>query len=543
VDIRGRRGSRARQPERLRHGGDAAPAGSSAIKSSAVTAAGLTAALGALLLAATPPGGDFPAQVYRAHLFAHGLTLWDSQWYGGHYLLSYSLLTPALAAAVGPRLLALVAAVASSWLFAMLAMTHFGRRARPAVFVFGVAVLADVVVGRTAFALGQALALAALLASRRDAHWWSLALAVLTAAASPVAAALLAIATTGAWLANRKAQNLAVAAAAAAPAVVVALLFPDGGTQPFRTSSLVEVCALVAAALIVLPLRERALRITCVLYGAVCVAAYALPTPLGSNVLRLGMLFGAPLVLAALVPRRVVVAAAVAVPMFAWQASPAVTAIAHAAGDKSLDGSYYTPLLRYLGPRAKHTARIEIPMTLNHWESAFVAPHVALARGWERQLDVRYNGLFYDGHLTAERYRRWLFANGVSYVALPDAPLDPSARAEAALVARGPKFLVRVFRSSHWQVFRVRGAPALASGTLRLDRLRSSGFVVRAKRHGAGLVRVHFSPLLTVLRGNACLVGTAAGWTRVLTRGPGTVKVAARWPPDHDQRCPPVGHA
>src|SRR2546423_9002356 len=96
---------------------------------------------------------------------------------------------------------------------------------------------------------------------------------------------------------------------------------------------------------------------------------------------------GPPLVLAPLGPRRVVLAALVAVPMLVWQATPAVTAIAHADGDKSLDASYYRPLLDYLGKQPRHTTRIEIPMTLNHWESAFVAPHVALARGWERQLD------------------------------------------------------------------------------------------------------------------------------------------------------------
>ena len=50
--------------------------------------------------------------------------------------------------------------------------------------------------------------------------------------------------------------------------------------------------------------------------------------------------------------------------------------------------------------------RVEIPFTDNHWESRWVAPHVPLARGWERQLDRERNALFYDGRpLTPARYR------------------------------------------------------------------------------------------------------------------------------------------
>jgi hypothetical protein len=241
--------------------------------------------------------------------------------------------------------------------------------------------------------------------------------------------------------------------------------------------------------------------------------------------------------IAALGPRRAVLAAVVAVPMLIWQATPAVTAIAHADGDKSLDASYYTPLLRYLGREARHTTRIEIPMTLNHWESAFVAPHVALARGWERQLDVRYNPLFYDGHLTGARYKRWLFANGVGYVALADAPLDSSARAEAALITRRPAFLTPVFHSKHWQVFRVRGAPSLTTGVLSLEALDASGFRVQAQQPGTGVVRMHFSPLLKVVRGKACLAPTRSGWTRVRARTAGELTVSVTWPPPDGQRC------
>ena len=68
-------------------------------------------------------------------------------------------------------------------------------------------------------------------------------------------------------------------------------------------------------------------------------------------------------------------------------------------------------------------------MTVNHWEAADLAKVVPLARGWERQLDQKANPIFYDGEpLTASSYHDWLRENAVRWVALPNAPLDYSAR-------------------------------------------------------------------------------------------------------------------
>ena len=50
---------------------------------------------------------DLAAAGYRSDLFARvGFTLWDNGWYGGHHLLAYSLLAPALGALIGPQPLA-----------------------------------------------------------------------------------------------------------------------------------------------------------------------------------------------------------------------------------------------------------------------------------------------------------------------------------------------------------------------------------------------------------------------------------------------------
>ena len=59
----------------------------------------LTAVLGLVYLILAPPSPDLAAASYRSDLFSRdGFTLWDNAWYGGHHLLAYSLLAPALGA-------------------------------------------------------------------------------------------------------------------------------------------------------------------------------------------------------------------------------------------------------------------------------------------------------------------------------------------------------------------------------------------------------------------------------------------------------------
>jgi hypothetical protein len=62
------------------------------------------------------------AAVYRSSLFArNGFQLRDNAWYGGHHLIGYSIVFPALASAIGVRLTGVLAAVVSTVLFERLA--------------------------------------------------------------------------------------------------------------------------------------------------------------------------------------------------------------------------------------------------------------------------------------------------------------------------------------------------------------------------------------------------------------------------------------
>ena len=122
------------------------------------------------------------------------------------------------------------------------------------------------------------------------------------------------------------------------------------------------------------------------------------------------------------------------------------------------------PLLQHLGSVDAENRRTEIVPTARHWETAFVAGSFPIARGWERQLDMRFNGLFYDDELTAEAYHRWLLDEGVDRIALADAPLDAAGEQEAALLEQGLPFLRPVWSDRHWRVWEVVDATGVVDG-------------------------------------------------------------------------------
>jgi hypothetical protein len=79
-------------------------------------------ALALLWLGLGPRPPDLAAAVYRSSLFArNGFQLRDNAWYGGHHLIGYSIVFPALASAIGVRLTGVLAAVVSTVLFERLA--------------------------------------------------------------------------------------------------------------------------------------------------------------------------------------------------------------------------------------------------------------------------------------------------------------------------------------------------------------------------------------------------------------------------------------
>jgi hypothetical protein len=523
----------------------------------------ITALLGLLYVIVAPPCADLAAASYRSHLFgSEGFTLWDNGWYGGHHLLAYSVLAPALGWLVGPQLLAALSMTIAAALFAMLIEGRFPARATRiagAWFALGAAI--GLLSCRVPFDLGLALGLGGLVSAQRRRRVLALVLAALCALASPVAGAFLALAALAWTLAGQeRAWSAALAALALAPILLLVLPFPEGGTQPFVASAFYPALAGVLLIAWLVPREHRALRAGVILYILALTGAYVMATAVGGNVDRLGALVAGPVAACILLGPsaarwRVRLLMVLAPMLLYWQANAPVADFLSAASDPSVHESYYAPLLGELDrlgvPSSTHPTRIEVVATRDHWEARWVAPKVMIARGWERQLDRYRNDLFYGSAaaLTPERYRAWLLGDGVSLVALPDAPLDYSATAEARLLrgpasareASGSAYLREVWRSAHWRLFAVRDATPLAQPPAVLTRAGSDSFTVQAPVAGSYDVRVHFTPYWALASGHGCVARATGDWTQVQARAPGNLRVVIDFSParvfDHGPRC------
>jgi hypothetical protein len=492
----------------------------------------LAAVLACAYLIVAPDSADLAAQEFRAWLFGHaGFTLWDNSWYGGHPLPGYSLLFPPLGALLGVRLAGALSVVAAAALFAMIARRAFGPKpavaAGAAWFAGGVAL--QLLTGRMAFLLGLAVGLAAVALAQRDKRVAAVLTAALATLASPVAGAFLALAGTAWAIGSRRMLGLGLAGGAVASGLAVAALFPESGSEPFAASAFwpaVLGLGLVAA---LLPADQRVLRAGAVLAGLLCLAAFVVPTPVGGNATRLAALMAGPLLVCLPLTGRRRIAVLAALPLLAyWQLMPPVRDAAVAAGDPSTQAAYYGELLDELRPRmAQGIGRVEVPFTRAHWEARYLAERVPLARGWQRQLDVGRNQLFYDkAQLTPARLHAWLARNSVRWVALPDVPLDRSGRREAALLRAGVPGVAEVWRGEHWTLYEVHGSKPLATGPATVSALEPAAFSVVSRRSGETLVRVRWSPYWNVVRGLGCVSRAPGGWTMVATPVPGRVRIA-----------------
>ncbi len=506
----------------------------------ALTGALVGAVLLALWVTVYPRTPDLAGQVYRVGLFRHsGFVLWDEHWYAGHHIPAYSLLMPPLGSLLGLRLLGVLAVLASCLMFEELALSTYGDGARWGAALFAVAAVGDVWAGRIAFALGVSIALAAALSLQRGHPVLAGLLSALCAAASPVAALGLALAAMALALDERSIRPAAILAAPAGVVVLsLALLFPEGGYEPYPVLSFAATAAVVLLFLIALPRSARLLRTGGVLYLLVCLLCLLIHSPIGSNIERFGVLLAGPLLLCALLGGRrrgargsaagvlgtlALCAAAV------WMLWGPVRETAAVAGSPATSAAYYVPLERFIASQPGGPVRVEVPLTRSHWEAALLAPSVSLARGWDKQLDTLYDRALMSHHLTPAAYERWLHEQAVALVALPDVPLDPSSAREGELIREGLPYLREVFRSAHWRVFAVQGASPLLSGPGRLTALGHDSFSLRSYAAGSFLVRVHYSRYLTLMGGGGCVSPAAAGWTQVSVGAAGTHVVAARF--------------
>ena len=480
----------------------------------------VAAAIAAVYLVWAPSSQDLAAATFRADLFDdHGVVIWNNAWYSGHYLPSYSVLYPPLGAWLGPRLTAALAVVAAAALFALLARRRFGRDALVPSLWFAAAVAVWLLTGRVPFLLALPFGLGALLALDRSPALAAL-LGGVTSLASPVAGLFLALAGAARWLAGERRRGVALGFGAMVPIVALNLAFPTGGVEPFVFSAFIAVPLLGALVVWLVPAEYRALRIGAVLYALLAVAVFAIDTPLGGNVTRLGALFAGPVLALVLWPRGRWVVLAVCLPLAYWQLIAPVRDIHKADGDPSTQLAYHQPLLDELDRRGIGTdVRIEVPPTKNRWEAAYVAREHPLARGWLRQLESDDFDLFTEGRLTPGAYREWLADHAVSYVAVPDARRDRLAVDEVALIDAGLDYLEPVWESDDWRLYRVDDARSTGVAGAGPDQV-----VLDAPRPGVYEPEVNWNRYWEVAEGEGC-VREEDGRTAVEVERAGAIKL------------------
>jgi len=509
-------------------------------------AVALSALLAAAMLAWNPQVGDLAAQVFRTELFQRaGLAIWNGSWYGGHYTLTYSVLFPPLASLLGPQLVGMLSVVASSYLFDRLVRDRWGEPARWATLWFAAGVVTLLADGQLTFALGVAFALAALRALQLDRGPLALAAAAACALSSPVAAAFLAgLVAVGALERGRPFNRVAVAAGAVALGLVALpnLAFPEPGQFPFAFSSYLAIPLWCGGALYVtrgLGREERQLRWALVGYVVAATLLLLVPNPLGGNAARLGALFGGPVLAAVILTHRprldrfsvLILSLALAGGLY-WQVTASVSQIARSVGDPSTSAGYFEPVAHWLRAHGGPGVRVEVPPTANHWESAYLAPRFELARGWLRQLDTTRDDIFYgdDEPLNAATYGHWLRQNAISYVALPDAPLDYSSVAERRLILSAPSYLDLRWSSPHWRIYAVRDpeplVDPLGAAAAKVLWVGRQSFGLDVSHPGEFLVRVNFTPYWSISRGAGCLV-RRGDWTVARATHPGVFHVSA----------------
>ena len=510
-----------------------------------VLAAALVAAIYLLLDLRT---GDLAAHLYSADLFAReGFTIWNGNWYGGHHTPAYSVLFPPLAHVLTPQIAGALAAVAAAALFEPLARSQFGDRARWGALWFGFAVGVTLFTGRLPFLFGVAVGLGALLALQRERLVIAAVLAVACSLASPVAGLFLALGALAYEVVARTRSGAVLAGLAVAAPVLMSAAFPEGGFQPFTFRSYAAVPIFCALLFVILPREQKTLRVGALLYALAATAAYLIDTPMGNNAVRLAELFGGALVVCFLPWRyelrlRRGQVAILLVALAAWPLYPTVRDVIKNLDDESTEASYYDPLLDFLEREGREPGRIEIPFTRAHFEAYEVARQWPIARGWQRQLDIERNRLFYGGVLNDLTYATWLSENGVRYVALPDAPLDSSARKEKELIEREPEYLRQRWASEHWRVYEVvLPHPLLIEGDgadITLTSLRSDEFTLDVREPGEALVRAAWTRYWEPRSG---CVERDGHWTRVTAVKPGPLRVTLRITPgrlvDSSRHC------
>ncbi|MEU2514836.1 MFS transporter [Streptomyces syringium] len=473
-------------------------------------------------------GGDLAAQdAWAEFALQHPDSAYNLAWYGGMHPVSYSVISPYLMALLGVRSTMMIAGTLSAGLIAMLLVRSRSVRHPLWPAMYGTfALICNAISGRVTFGLGMMFGLAAVAVifawpvrwrSEGKYRWGRAALAGLLAglatASSPVAGLFVGIVAAALFLSGRRPAAYALGVT---PVVVVGLsawLFPFSGQQPMAFTSAILPLLSGVFGLAFAPKHWRTVRIVSALYVLGVVLVWVIPSQIGTNISRLGMVFGGVVLVAALpelkVPSRsqlltagrtwsAVVLALVTIT--AWQSTNSISDIVHTTPAASW-AREVAPLVDRLQRVEAERGRVEVVPARSHREASALSPYVNLARGWNRQADMKRNPLFYDrpSRLNATTYRAWLDRWAVRHVVLPIDEPDHAAVDEAKLVAGGLPYLRKVWSDDHWRLYEVRDPKPIADPPAMVARTDADGMTITVNNAGRVLIRIPYSPWLALI--------------------------------------------
>ncbi|WSN58749.1 MFS transporter [Streptomyces sp. NBC_01005] len=480
----------------------------------ATAAAALTHLLWVLFFANS--GGDLAAQdAWAEFVGRHPGTAYNLAWYGGMHPVSYSVVSPYLMSLLGVRTTMMIAGTVSAALTALILVRVRAVRNPLACSLAGAfAYLCNALSGRVTFGLGMMFAVGATAAvfcwpyRWRYKRWAKAAVAAplagLATASSPVAGLFLGVVAAALFLNKRRPGAYALGLAPVAVVALSAWLFPFSGTQPMSVATLSLPFIFSVLVFVLVPRDWKTVRTAAAVYGVGTLLTYFIDSQIGSNITRMAMLFAGVVFLAALpytAPRS-----------RRWYALIiAFTGLNFWIGFKGVDDIVRTaptaswarelaPLVNELQQVGAERGRVEVVPASSHREASALAPYVNLARGWNRQADMKRNPLFYDDTLDSANYREWLDRWAVHYVVLPTGTPDSNgAVQEAQLVDGGLPYLKPVWSDANWRLFEVDGPVPLADPPATVDRAEAGELTIHVKTPGRILIRIPYSRWLAVV--------------------------------------------
>jgi len=486
--------------------------------------------ISAAYLILQPASKDFASGDFRARLFRDHVYVWNLHWFAGHPLPGYGLVSPMLSALLGVTPVAIASMVLAAWSFGEIIAHHMTARVgllspTIATMLFSAGCGLSLWGGRLTFGPAVAFGAICVLLLQHHRPRTAMVAGALCGLSSPVGALFLAIVLSACWAAHTfpRRSILLVGGAALVPPAAVGILFPEGGWYPFPGGSYLML-GLVLAVIGWFGRGIATVRALVLVYALVASAAFLVPSPLGANIVRLGWLAAAPAaVLTFQRYRRTLLPAFVAFSLI-WGWSYVKLGLEPAAA--SANPKYYEPLASFVLAQPGGVHRVEVVPTESFRQADELALKIEIARGWEAQLDRKFNPEFYD-NLTAESYHSWLLRNAVTYVALPSSNVQASSQNEQTVVEAAPGYLHLVWSIPEWKVYRVANAEPLAGNGATITDVGAETLTMVATKTGPATVRYRYSKWFHITSGSACTRQGPDGWLEVDVKAPGTIVLDA----------------